>query len=190
MTIEQYAAGLKQGGLKGAKFDLALALTLSGHGVPNRPYRDGRAYWLSQDEFGEPVAFEQAEAILYLTPTPDGFAHEWLQGERYVEWRTEPWKAQTVTIQVGHASHAPHGQPYATPIGWTPKAPASVPGAVGELAWTDGALWDETEEVAGLIWATNVDPAASEGDEVEVPLSDLAWVASGQYRHLGDVEIG
>jgi hypothetical protein len=96
--------------------------------------------------------------------------------------------AQTVKIQVGRKSHAPYGQPWATPVGWTPKIP-TILGTAGELTWADGVLWDETEEVAGIVWRVQSNPEATEGDVVEVPLDHLWWAASGMCRNLGNVEI-
>lgn len=87
----------------------------------------------------------------------------------------------TLTVRVLHRTSRPNCR-WCEPVGWVP----GVPDFAGE-DWTldAGSLWGEHEEEAGLAVVTD----AAEGDEIEVVLSDLWWMGTGDCRGLGAVRL-
>lgn len=80
-----------------------------------------------------------------------------------------------------HRSHSPRRDRWVEPVGWTPEVPDGFEGE--EFVLDGGGVWGPHEEEAGIVCFGEV----GEGEVVEVPLSDLAWVACGEYHLIGPV---
>ena len=93
---------------------------------------------------------------------------------------------QKVKIRVEHPCHHQQGFPWATPIGWIPKNPPFTMGSKQKYEVMYGALFSETDEVAGIVCFLK---KLKEGSVVSVDLDDLGWVAPLKYRYLGLVEL-
>jgi len=88
---------------------------------------------------------------------------------------------KTVTVRMLHHSSIPNAR-WCEPVGWEPAN--EVEGA----ETYDGSWWDESEEIAGLVWFGDRD--AYEMDEVaEVDLADLRVASCGDCRVIGEVEL-
>lgn len=101
-----------------------------------------------------------------------------------------------VTVCVSHRSSRPHWY-WCVPVGWTPADPGL---ADDDLLPKERAACNALDE--GVIWAADEGTIAglavyavgnySEGDELDVALSDLRWLQtdSSDLAVLADVAIG
>lgn len=81
-------------------------------------------------------------------------------------------------VQLNHKCSI-QGSRWCTPIGWEPS------NNIEAAEFSEGSWWSETDELAGLVCFTADDEG--EDDIVEVELSDLRVVSTGNCRVIDDV---
>lgn len=73
------------------------------------------------------------------------------------------------------------GTKWCKPIDWTPDTDWSD----DDWSYEDGSLWSDNEEEAGLAIVT----AVSEGEVIEVGLSEVFWSTCGECQYLQDANL-
>lgn len=75
------------------------------------------------------------------------------------------------------------GSRWCEPIDWQPA------NDIPETIWVDGAWWDDTSEVAGVVCAYVVDDGGEEGSVVDADLDNLLVVRSFSGQVIGRVTV-